>query len=169
MGEPSGLRRRHWQPTPVLLPGGSHGRRSLVGYSPRGRRESDTTEQFHFHFSLSCTGEGNGSPLQCSCLENPRDGGASWAAIYGVTQSWTRLKQLSSSSSGLQSRGSQKSWTQFNKLHLTGCWLSLVSPARSKAASCSCFLLTLGNAVQSHFHSPICPLPWPCSHICVVA
>ena len=57
------------------------------------------TEQLHFHFSLSCTGEGDGNPLQCSCLENPRDRGAWWAAVYGVTQSWTRLKRLSSSSS----------------------------------------------------------------------
>ena len=62
-----------------------------------GSLESDTTEQLHFHFSLSCIGEGNGSPLQCSCLENPRDGGAWWASVYGVTQSRTRLKQLSSS------------------------------------------------------------------------
>ena len=91
-------RRRQWQPTPVLLPGKSHGRRSLVGYSPWGREESDTTEQIHFHFSLSCTGEGNGNPLQCSCLENPRDGGAWWAAVYGVAQSRTGLKRLSSSS-----------------------------------------------------------------------
>ena len=64
-----------------------------------GSLESDTTERLHFHFSLSCIGEGNGDPLQCSCLENPRDGGAWWAAIYGVTQSWTRLNRLSSSSS----------------------------------------------------------------------
>ena len=64
-----------------------------------GCEESDTTEGGHFHFSLSCTGEGNGNPLQYSCLENPRDRGAEWAAIYGVTQSRTRLKQLSSSSS----------------------------------------------------------------------
>ena len=62
-------------PTPVLLPGESHGR-SLVGCSPWGRTESDTTEQLHFHFSLSCIGEGNGNPLQCPCLQNPRDGGA---------------------------------------------------------------------------------------------
>ena len=55
------------------------------------------TEQLHFHFSLSCIGQGNGNPLQCSCLENPRDGGAWWAAVYGVTQSWTRLKRLSGS------------------------------------------------------------------------
>ena len=84
--------RRQWHPTPVLLPGKSHGRRSLVGCSPWGCKGSDTTERFHFHFSLSCTGEGNGNPLQCSCLENPRDGGAWWAAVYGVTQSRTRLK-----------------------------------------------------------------------------
>ena len=94
-------RRRRWHPTPVLLPGKSHGRRSLVGCSPWGREQSDTTERLHFHFSLSCTGEGNGNPLQCSCLENPRDGGASWAAGYGVSQSRTRLKRLSSSSSSM--------------------------------------------------------------------
>ena len=91
--------RRQWHPTPVFLPGKSHGRRSLVGCRPRGREELDTTERLHFHFSLSCIGEGNGNPLQCSCLENPRDGGAWWAAVYGVTQSRTRLKRLSSSSS----------------------------------------------------------------------
>ena len=89
--------RRKRQPTPVFLPGESHGRRSLVGYSPWGREESDTTERLPFHFSLPCIGEGNGNPLQCSCLENPRDGGAWWAAVYGVAQSRTRLKQLSSS------------------------------------------------------------------------
>ena len=91
--------RRQWHPTPVLLPGKSHGWRSLVGCSPWGRYQSDTTERLHFHFSLSCIGEGNGNPLQCSCLENPRDGGPLWAAIYGVAQSRTRLKRLSSSSS----------------------------------------------------------------------
>ena len=61
--------------------------------------ESDTTERLHFHFSLSCIGEGNGNPLQCSCLEDARDGGAWWAAVSGVAQSRTRLKRLSSSSS----------------------------------------------------------------------
>ena len=90
-------RRRQWHPTPVLLPGKSHGWRSLVGCSPWGHWGSDTTELLHFHFSLSCTGEGNGNPLQCSCLENSRDGGAWWAAVYGVTQSRTQLKWLSSS------------------------------------------------------------------------
>ena len=89
--------RRQWHPTPILLPGKSHGQRSLVGCSPWGHEESDTTEQLHFHFSFSCIGEGNGNPLQCSCLENPRDQGAWWAAVYWVTQSWTWLKWLSSS------------------------------------------------------------------------
>ena len=84
------------------MPGNSHGQRSLVGSSPWGCEESDTIERPHFHFSLSCIGEGNGNPLQCSCLENPRDGGAWWAAVYGVAQSRTRLKRLSSSSNPLQ-------------------------------------------------------------------
>ena len=92
-------RRRQWHTTPVFLPGESHGWRSLVGCSPWGRKESDRTERLHFHFSLSCIGEGNGNPLQFSCLENPRDAGAWWTAVYGVAQSWTRLKWLSSSSS----------------------------------------------------------------------
>ena len=62
-------------PPPVLLPGKSHGWRSLVGCSPLGHYRSDMTERLHFHFSLSHPGEGNGNPLQCSCLENPRDRG----------------------------------------------------------------------------------------------
>ena len=97
-----------WHPTPGLLPGKSHGWRSLVGYSPWGRYESDTTERLHFHFSLSRIGEGNGNPLQCSCLENPRDGGAWWAAIYGIAQSRTRLTRLSSSSSRARQRGQEE-------------------------------------------------------------
>ena len=96
--------RRQWHPTPVLSPEKSHGRRSLVGCCPWGREELDMTEWLYFHFPLSCIGEGNGNPLQCSCLENPRNGGAWWAAVYGVAQSWTRLEQLSSSSSN-------ESWT----------------------------------------------------------
>ena len=90
---------RYWHPTPVLLPGKSHGWRSLEGCSPWGRWGSDTTEWLHFHFSLSRIGEGNGNPLQCSCQENPRDRGAWWAAVHWVTQSRTLLKRLSSSSS----------------------------------------------------------------------
>ena len=81
---------------PPLQSWKTHGQRSLVGCSPWGHEESDTTEWLHFHFSLSCIGEGNGNPLQCSCLENPRDGGACWAAVYGVTQSLTQLRRLSS-------------------------------------------------------------------------
>ena len=91
--------RRKWQPTPVFLPGESQGQKSLVGCSPWGPEESDMTERLHFHLSLSWIGEGNGNPLICSCLENPRDRGAWWAAIYGVTQSRTRLKWVVSSSS----------------------------------------------------------------------
>ena len=90
--------RRKWQPTPVFLPGESQGWGSLVGCCLWGCTESDTTERLCFHFSLSCIGEGNGTPLQYSCLENPRDGEAWWAAVYGVAQSQTRLKWLSSSS-----------------------------------------------------------------------
>ena len=88
--------RRQWQRTPVLLPGESHRWRSLVGCSPWGGEELDTTERLHFHFSLSCIGEGNGSLLQCSCMDNPTDIGDWWAAVYGVIHSQTRLKWLSS-------------------------------------------------------------------------
>ena len=92
--------RRRWHPTPVLLPGKSLGRRSLIGCSPWGREELDMTERPHF--PLSCIG-GNGNPLQCSCLENPRDRGTWWAAAYGVAQSCRlkRLKWLSSCSSSV--------------------------------------------------------------------
>ena len=93
------LHASQWHPTPALLPGKSHGWRSLVGSSPWGRWGLDTTEPLHFHFSLSCIGKGNGNPLQCSCLENLRDREAWWAAVYGVAQSRTRLKRFSSSSS----------------------------------------------------------------------
>jgi len=86
------MRRRQWHPTLVLLPGKSHGRRSLEGCSPWGRWGSNTTERLHFHFSLSCIGEGNGNPFQCSCLENPRDGGA-WGllsmGLHRVRHDWS--------------------------------------------------------------------------------
>ena len=75
-----------------------HGQRSLIGCSPWGREESGMSEQLHFDFSLSCIGEGNGNPLQCSCLENPRGGEVWRAAVYGVAQSRTQLKRFSSSS-----------------------------------------------------------------------
>ena len=86
--------RRQWHPTPVLLPGKSHGWRSLVGGSPWGCTESDTTEWLHFHFLLSCIGEGNGNPLQCSCLENPRDGkpgGLLSMGSHRVRHDWSDL------------------------------------------------------------------------------
>ena len=86
--------RRQWHPTPVLLPGKSHGQRSLVGCSPWGHKELDTTERPHFLFSPLCIGEGNGNPLQYSCLENPMDRGAWQAIVHGVTKSWTRLSDL---------------------------------------------------------------------------
>ena len=133
-------RRRQWQPTPVLLPGKSHGWRSLVGYSPWGREESDTTEQLHFHFSLSCIGEGNGNPLQCSCLENLRDRGAWWAAVSGVAQSWTRLKQLSSSSSS-----SSTIWNALSHLLQQTKISFFISPTRLSAKLLTSLLGTKGK------------------------
>ena len=79
-------RRRQWHPTLVLLPGKSHGWRSLVGCSPWGRKASYTTEQLHFHFSFSCIGKGNGNPLQYSCLENPLGRGACQATVHGIAR-----------------------------------------------------------------------------------
>ena len=96
---------------------------SLVGYRPWGHKESDTTVQLHFHFSLSCTGEANGNPLQCSCLENPRDGGVWWAVIYGVAQSRTRLKRLSSSNSSRFPRwlsGKEPTWNAGDSSSIPG-------------------------------------------------
>ena len=84
------IQRRQWHPTPVLLPRKSHGWRSLVGCSPWGREESNMTERLHFHFSLSCTGEGNGNPLQCSCLgESQERGSLVGCRLWGHTESDT--------------------------------------------------------------------------------
>ena len=133
------MRRRQWHSTPVLLPGKSHRWRSLVGCSPWGREESDITEWLPFHFSLSCIGEGNGNPLQCSCLESPRDGGAWWASIYGVAQSQTRLKRLSSSSSsmcGCESWTIKKAECQRTDAFELWCWIRLLSvPWTSRRSS----------------------------------
>ena len=129
-------------PTPVLSPGKSHGWRSLVGCSPWGHEESDMTERLDFHFSLSRIGEGNGSPLQCSCLENPRDGAAWWAAIYGVAESRTRLKWLSNVGKshgrrplvGFSPRGCYESGMT-EQLHF---WLSCIGEGNGNPLQCSC-------------------------------
>ena len=114
-------RRRQWHPTPVLLPGKAHGRRSLVGCSPSGRYKSDMTERLHFHFSLSHIGEGNSNPLQCSCCENPRDGGAWWAAIYGIAQGRSRLRWLSSSSNTIHCvQVPRKNYKTYKRVENTG-------------------------------------------------
>ena len=101
------------------------------------------TEQLHFHFSLSCIGEGNGNPLQYSCLENPRNGGAWWAAVYGVTQSWTRLKQLSSSSRQLgfymPCGTTGKIKTKKKNFYVTCLWFQCVCPLMP---SCNTYCLT---------------------------
>jgi len=124
------------------LPGKSHGWRNLVGFSPWGCEESDMTEQLHFHFSLSCIGKGNGNLLQYSCLENPRDSRAWWAAVYGVAQSRTRLKRLRSmrqkkprekppvNKTGERgSRNGGRSKDKNNLLHKKGKLLELLQPA----------------------------------------
>ena len=115
-------RRRISQPTPVFLPGESRGQRSLVGCCPLGRTELGTTEA-NLHV---CIGEGNGNPVQCSCLENPGDGRAWWAAVYGVAQSWTRLKRLSSrGSSSIPAGNLPRTWRR-NQHHCV-CRISLLT------------------------------------------
>ena len=131
---------------PVFLPGESQGQKSLAGYSPWGHKESDTTERLPFHFSLSCTGEGNGNPLQCSCLENPRDGGVWWAAVYGIAQSWTCLKRLSSSS-------------RATNIHR---WVEVGRQQQSQTRKCMCSCVGLGS------YARLCCVPsrqemWPVS------
>ena len=118
-GFPGGSRRTQWHPTPVLLPGKSHGWRSLVGCSPWGIEESDATEQLHFHFSLSCTGEGNGNPLRCSCLENPRDGGRGAPCgllslgSHRVGHNWSDLAAAAAGGSdGKESSCNERDWVQ---------------------------------------------------------
>ena len=146
-------RRRQWQPTPVLLPGKSYGQRSLVGCSPWGRWESDTTERLHFHFSLSCTGEGNGNPLQCSCLENPRDRGAWWAAVSGVAQSRPRMTRLSSSSSSSSSRTLLRLW-----------WPSVLA-YRGKGLAVLCLISScFGDNLENQHLITLC-LPLDCDSL----
>ena len=151
------MRRRQWHPTPVLLPGKSHGRRNLVGCSPWGRKQSDTTERLHFHFSLSCIGEGNGNPLQCSCLENPRDGGAWWAEVCGVAQIWTQLKRLSSSSSSIFLWG--KFWPYYHLSIGSFCGIWGISPwfvgkfLMTQSFKFACVMCRYILFTQTHLHT----------------
>ena len=108
----------------------------------------DTTEWLHFHFSVSCIGEGNGNPLQCSCLENPRDWGALWAAVYGVTQSQTRLKWLGISSSINKLIGREIPFWIFSRFKIPGQWMSLTCP----------FFFFFFLAITSSKSSVICSL-----------
>ena len=137
--------RRQWHPTPVLLPRKFHGQRSLVGCSPWGLEEWDMTEWLHFHFSFSCIGEGNGNPLQCSCLENPRDGGAWWVAVYGVAQSRTWLKWLSSRT--------ELNWSPACKI------LSMALPECTHQCNCpmlwTFFSTTLLGNLDEDWHFPV--------------
>ena len=134
------------------------------GLQSMGSLESDTTERLHFHFSLSCIGEGNGNPLQCSCLENPRDRAAWWAAVYGVAQSRTQLKRLSSSSSSkwrwggfgkTEGQQAEPSATRSPMLLLTsrrGPWMTtaLNSESLNSAVSSCNSLCTQPPSVNSH-------------------
>ena len=147
-------------PTPVLSPGKSHGGSSLVVCSPRGCWESDTTERLHFHFLFSCIGKGNGNRLQCSYLENPRDGGAWWAAVYGVAQSRTWLKRLSSSiiylyiywDSLLELHG-WRCYTTYRSWHSGQCRFSAPVVSSRPAGRLSDFLWSIGRGLS--------PLPSP--------
>ena len=123
--------------------------RSLEGCSPSGRWGSDMTERLHFHFSLSCIGEGHGNPLQYSYLENPRDRGAWWAAVYGVTQSRTWLKWLSNSSSSKVCLYSLMGCDLLIRIFLCFLMGSLFSTFRESACSCTdCFLVNFNKIIN---------------------
>ena len=134
--------RRKWQPTPVFLPGESQGQRSLVGYSRWGRKQSDTTEQLstaHIYYIRASQvalvvknplanvgGEGNGNPLQYSCLENPVDRGVWWAAVHRVAQSRTRLKQLSMPACIGEGKCNPLQYSSLENLRDRGAWWATV-------------------------------------------
>ena len=125
-------RRRQWHPTPVPLPGESHGRRSLAGYSPWGCGELDTTERLHFQFSLSCIGEGNGNPLQCSCLENPRDadpGGLPSMGSHGVGHDWSDLAAVAAAAESWKNKAKHKEGSKSPTLLIFWyvCWNKLLT------------------------------------------
>ena len=132
-----------------------HGQKSLVGYGPWGCKELDRTERLHFHFLLSCIEEGNGNPLQYSCLENPRDGGAWWAAVYGVAQIRTRLKRLSSSSSSICNKAVKSQ-------HSTSAEMVTLGPS-SVQFSHSVLSDSLRPHESQHTRPP-CPSPTPRVH-----
>ena len=126
------------------------------GLQSTGRQESDTTERLHFHVSLSCIREGNGNPFQRSCLENPRDGGAWWAAVYRVAWNRTRLKRLSSSSSSSSSRQFLVS-QQFNKIcqlkEFLAVMLQIIFHLNAKKevlVSLICFKFSSGNGYYKY-------------------
>ena len=155
----------------VLSPGKSHGLSSLVGCTVHGvSRSRDTAERLHFHFSLSCVGEGNGNPFQCSCLENPRDGGAWWAAVHGVAQSETRLRRPSSSSSSssmpwLVPPKPVCSWSQFCALDTAqdSCtWASRQwGPPTRSISEISASLIGEPGKAQLPVHLPYRITGWP--------
>ena len=143
----------------------------------------DRTERLHFHFSLSCIGEGNGNPLQCSCLENPRDGGAWWAAVYGVAKSRTRLKRLSSSSSSFSFQWLLLLWTMASRVQasvvaahrLSSCgFLALKARNRGSVVvvhglrcspACRVFLDQGSNLFLLHWQADSLPLSHPGSFL----
>ena len=148
------------------MPGKSHGRRSLVGCSPWGHYELDTTERLHFHFSLSCIGEGHDNPFQCSYLENTRDSGAWWAAVYGVAQSRTRLKRLSSNSRMTTSQYSSHFCNNSFDRWLVSTWACSLSENSLLLLLFSCWITS--DPVTPW---PLCPPPSPgvCSDSCLLS
>ena len=147
-------RRRQWHPTLVLLPGKSHGWRSLVGCRPWGHWELDKTERLHFHISLSCIGEGNGNPLQCSCLENPRDGGPGWLpslGSYRVGHDWSDLAAAAAAACTAMSTAvlstTAKVWKQA-KYSLIDKWIRRCSRYTVEDCVLSCSVVS--NFLWSH-------------------
>ena len=144
----------------------------MVGCRPWGCKESDTTEQLHFHFSLSCVGEGNGNLLQCSCLENPRDGGAWWATVYGVPQSRTRLKRLTSSSSSIWNLERWQQWPHMGDIKretdIKNRLLDSVGEDKDGIIWQNSIEICIFSSVQSLSHVRLFATPWitPCRPPC---
>ena len=153
------VRRRQWQATPVLLPRKSHGWRSLVGCSPWGRYASDATERLHFHFSLSHNGEGNGNPLQCSCLEIPgtgEPGGLPSMGSHRIGHDWS---DLAAAAAWLVFLGLIKWifwWEFFNAAELIS---PLISCLRTTSLSWS--LVYFKDSQESTVKTMLTPFPYP--------